>query len=121
VDDFAMDVADFLACDPSNSKCVNGRLGQGVIIFTIGMGQEFLSDNTRVRDPHNRPYGVYLLRYIANVGDDGDHTTDPCSGLYDNDEEYETSCGNYYFVEDPNKLDSAFEAIASRIFTRISQ
>ncbi|MBN2499207.1 MAG: hypothetical protein JXB38_00490 [Anaerolineales bacterium] len=116
-DDFAMDVADFLACDPHNSKCEYGRTGQGVIVFTIGMGPNFIGQT----DDNGKPYGVWLLRYIANVGDDGDPDTDPCAGLYDNDTEYKEQCGNFYFVEDPDNLSDAFEAIASRIFTRISQ
>jgi hypothetical protein len=88
-----------------------------VIIFTIGMGPNFINKV----DAAGRPYGVYLLRYIANVGDDGNPYTDPCAGLYDTEEEFKESCGNFYFVEDPNNLGDAFEAIASRIFTRISQ
>jgi hypothetical protein len=63
--------------------------------------------------------GEKLLRYIAGVGDDGDPDTpaayDPCLGVATGN-----SCGNYYFSEEGSDLMPIFEAIASRIFTRIT-
>jgi hypothetical protein len=59
--------------------------------------------------------GEQLLRYIADVGDDGDPTTAPCApaGLG-------ADCGNYYYSPTGSGLLEVFEAIASRIFTRIT-
>jgi hypothetical protein len=54
-------------------------------------------------------------RYIAAVGYDGDPTTDDCDGVGTGN-----SCGNYYFAEEGFELEAVFEAIASRIFTRIT-
>ena len=63
--------------------------------------------------------GEALLRYIAGVGDDGDPATpsaiDPCFG-----KPTAQSCGNYYFSPTGSGLLRVFEAIASRIFTRIT-
>ena len=63
--------------------------------------------------------GEELLRYIAGIGDDGNPGTppasDPCelAGIGE-------SCGNYYFSPTGAGLLEVFEAIASRIFTRIT-
>ena len=136
-DDFAMDLAEFVGCPsilPAGSNC--REAGQGAVMFTIGMGAQVSSGST---DASGRPYGVYMLRYIAEVGEDGDplDTTsagctgdctiafdgvqDSCDGLYDNQTEFETNCGNYYFAQDAQSLGPVFEAIAARIFTRIAQ
>ena len=116
-DDYARDWADFLGCpSPPNATClpttgVDG--GQGVVIFTIGLGE----DVTNYTAGGAVDQGEKLLRYIAAVGDDGDPATDPCSSAAVGDD-----CGNYYFVLDPGggQLLNVFEAIASRIFTRIT-
>ncbi len=55
-----------------------------------------------------------LLRYIAAIGDDGDPSTDPCASTSPGN-----SCGNYYYSPTGTGLIQVFEAIASRIFTRI--
>jgi hypothetical protein len=64
--------------------------------------------------------GEQLLRYIASVGDDGDPATDPCSGVPTSTLASPQSCGNYYFAPIGASLNSVFEAIASRIFTRLT-
>jgi len=117
-DDYARDWADFLGCpSPPNATCasttgVDG--GQGVVIFTIGLGEDVTN---YTEGAPNEDQGEKLLRYIAAVGDDGDPSTDPCSSAAIGDD-----CGNYYFVLDPSggQLLNVFEAIASRIFTRIT-
>jgi hypothetical protein len=121
-EDMAVDRAYFVGCpdanayDPLTTSCAGP--GQGAVIFTIGLGKE-LTENT---DCHPATYpggcqpnqGEELLRYIAAIGDDGDPSTDPCTG-----EPIGQSCGNYYYSPTGSGLIQVFEAIASRIFTRI--
>jgi Flp pilus assembly protein TadG len=114
-DDFARDMADFAGCLAVNPAASCTQPGQGAIVFTIGLGDEVLY--TYGTDPI--PHGVDLLRYVAAAGDDGDPSTDPCAGLYDNLTEFKTWCGNYYFSPTSDKLVKIFEDIASRMFTRI--
>jgi hypothetical protein len=63
--------------------------------------------------------GEKLLRYVAGVGDDGDPDTppayEPCFGIATGE-----NCGNYYFAPVGADLLEVFEAIAARIFTRIT-
>ncbi|KAA3645656.1 MAG: hypothetical protein DWQ07_12005 [Chloroflexi bacterium] len=130
-DDFAMDVAEAIGCPailPATTNCRD--IGQGAIIFTIGMGPQVSGGSV---DSSGNPFGAHMLRFIASVGEDGeplgntggnvnyDTSEDTCQGLYDNQTEYETSCGNYYFAQDATYLPPVFEAIAARIFTRIAQ
>jgi hypothetical protein len=121
-DDAARDAADFVGCpdaesfDPLLTDCTDD--GQGAVIFTIGLGD--LMINSTACDTSYDPtcesdLGEKLLRYIAAVGDDGDPGTDPCSSIA-----VGTSCGNYYFSPTGSGLLKVFEAIASRIFTRIT-
>jgi len=119
-DDFAMDVADFLACDPYAPASLCRQSGQGSIIFTIGLGNSVVGS---VDSSGWRAFGAYLLRYIANVGDDGDPDPfiDLCKDNYSNNAELSISCGNYYFIQNVNQLPAVFEAIASRIFTRLAR
>jgi hypothetical protein len=86
------------------------------VIFTIGLGDRVTNDT--VCDwgaACEGDVGEHLLRYVAAVGDDGNPITDPCStfgvGL---------DCGNYYYSPTGAGLLEVFEAIASRIFTRIT-
>ncbi len=117
-DDYARDWADFLGCpSPPNAACVPTTSpdgGQGVVVFTIGLGEDVTN---YTQGAPNEDQGEKLLRYIAAVGDDGDPSTDPCASVAVGDD-----CGNYYFVLDPSggQLINVFEAIASRIFTRIT-
>jgi hypothetical protein len=115
-DDYARDQADYLGCpNPSLGPCIATVPlgGQDAVIFSIGLG-EAVTDYTKGGAVDQ---GEQLLRYIAAVGDDGDPSTDPCAPFASGDD-----CGNYYFVLDPSggELLDVFEAIASRIFTRIT-
>ena len=122
VEDMAVNRAYFVGCpdanafDPLLTSCT--APGQGAVVFTIGLGEELIN-NTNC---HAATYpggcepnqGEELLRFIAAIGDDGDPSTDPCSG-----EPTGQSCGNYYYSPTGSGLTAVFEAIASRIFTRI--
>jgi hypothetical protein len=115
-DDYARDWADFLGCpNPPNAACTPTAPlgGQDVVIFSIGLGE----DVTSYAEGGDPDQGEKLMRYVAAVGDDGDPATDPCASTPSGDD-----CGNYYFVLDPSggQLLAVFEAIASRIFTRIT-
>jgi hypothetical protein len=112
-------MADFVGCPdaltlPQPAACAEP--GQGAVIFTIGLG-DAVTEYARGGDPDA---GEQLLRYIANAGDNGDPApaNDPCNGppAYP----VGTSCGNYYFAPEGSDLQKVFEAIASRIFTRIN-
>ena len=121
-EDWAVDRGYFVGCpdanayDPLLTSCT--AAGQGAVVFTIGLGEELIN-NTNC---HAATYpggcepnqGEELLRYIAAIGDDGDPASDPCSG-----EPIGQSCGNYYYSPTGTGLIQVFEAIASRIFTRI--
>lgn len=138
-DDFAHDMADFVACAPTYGDAaqwckdslnyINDEGGQGAIIYAIGLGR-LVVDNS-VGDPNA---GDALLRYVANVGLDGDPNpnsvvsgVDPCTGIptpanvKDNGMNDSYNCGNYYFAEFGTGLNAVFESIASRIFTRLTQ
>jgi hypothetical protein len=126
-DDMARDNADFVGCPDANAPqpadCP--APGQGAVIFTIGLG-DLVTASTGCWagygggcDPDQ---GEQLLRYVAGVGDDGDPNTsgdpdtdDPCNGA-----PVGTDCGNYYFSPTGAGLRRVFEAIASRIFTRLT-
>ncbi len=92
-DDYARDAADFLA---------NPATGQGVTIFTIGLGD--LIQNATKGDADA---GEQLLEYVARNA--GDTMT------------VQASHGEYYFSPDPAGLIAIFDAIAENIFTRISK
>ena len=115
-DDYARDNADFVGCpDPSLPQpagCSSTAPGgQGAVIFSIGLGDAVIN-YPNGGDPDQ---GEQLLRYVAAVGDDGDPLTDPCASVATG-----TTCGNYYFSPTGAGLIQVFEAIASRIFTRIT-
>jgi hypothetical protein len=107
--------ADWVGCyqAPQNTECV--RPGQGAVIFTIALG--------KFTTQHSGPYpnaGEQLLRYIANVGYNGnpslDSASDPCNGAAT-----ETDCGNYYYSKTTlAELKAVFDDIAERIFTRLT-
>ena len=89
------------------------------MIFTIGLG-ELVTNNTNCDvgtwgGSCELDVGEKLLRYLAAVGDDGNPTTDPCSTAG-----VGADCGNYYYSPTGAGLLEVFEAIASRIFTRIT-
>jgi hypothetical protein len=126
-EDFAVEQGYFVGCpeansfDPALTTCA--APGQGAVVFTIGLGDQ-MTDNKNCDDTvhsaadcvDNEDQAEKLLRYIAAIGDDGDPSTDPCSGVAKGN-----SCGNYYFSPTGSGLLKVFEAIASRIFTRITQ
>ncbi len=126
-DDFARDWADFAGL----IDVADGVPGNFIAIFTIGFGNEIANTET----------GAPLLRYIADAGDNGfidndlqqdwrdNHARDfsvnaadlgeagPCEGIVSNTE----WCGQYYYANSLSELDAVFEAIASRLFTRLSR
>jgi Flp pilus assembly protein TadG len=116
-DDFARDQGDFVSCPASGTMpACHGTKGQGAIIFAIGLGNEILALDDEA-PPDQKPYGGALLRYLAAVGDDGNSATDPCATEAD----YTKNCGNYFWAQHGTDLDKVFEAIYSRIFTRLTQ
>ncbi|MFQ5943581.1 MAG: pilus assembly protein TadG-related protein [Anaerolineales bacterium] len=102
--------------------------GQGAVIFTIGYG------DLVINSPACRPFydvqvppipcepnqGEELLRFIADIGDDNDPGTRACAGKPTSSSGSPENCGNYFFAADSSQLEKVFEAIASRIFTRIT-
>lgn len=119
-DDYARDMADYVACAPLNPAPGCANEGQGAVIFAIGLGDEVINNYAGLypEETNGIPYGANLLRYVAGVGIDGDPhpSTDPCLGESD----YTEWCGNYYFSPGGNELYKVFEDIASRIFTRLT-
>lgn len=116
-DDFARDMADLVACDAKDPATGCNQAGQGALLFSIGLGDKVID----AKDANLVPYGESMLRYAANVGEDGDPatgagSTDPCYGVTSGD-----SCGNYYYTSDSNELQAIFESIASRVFTRLAK
>jgi hypothetical protein len=121
-EDAAVDQGYFVGCpegntfDPATTSC--SAPGQGAVVFTIGLGDQMI--NNDACDLAAYPGGCEpdqaekLLRYIAAIGDDGDPSTDPCASTSPGN-----SCGNYYYSPTGTGLIQVFEAIASRIFTRI--
>lgn len=108
-DDYARDMADQASA-------------QQIAVYTIGFGPKVIGASSGRPDAGER-----LLRYIADVGDDGDLQTDPCGSAYYWDPDpvptptMGDNCGNYYYAPDAASLVDVFEDIASRIFSRITQ
>jgi hypothetical protein len=107
-DDYARDIADLAS-------------SQAIAVYTVGFGPKVISESRGRPDA-----GEQLLRYIADVGDDGDLETDPCNSadywdLDTNPLNMGEDCGNYYFAQTASDLEDVFESIASRIFSRITQ
>jgi hypothetical protein len=127
-DDAARDLADWVGCLDSNTPpaeqfggcaALAPTYGQGAVIFTIGLG-ELVTNNTNCDAPTwgascEPDVGEQLMRYVAAVGDDGNPTTDLCATAA-----VGADCGNYYYSPTGSGLLEVFEAIASRIFTRIT-
>ncbi len=113
-DDYARDQADRAA-------------GQGIAIYTIGFGQNVYAEFPTGSGQPRPDAGEQLLRYIADVGDDGRRETAPCgSNDYWPDVDNPPpppgqDCGNYYYAETADDLQAVFENIASRIFSRLTQ
>ncbi|MCZ7542595.1 MAG: pilus assembly protein TadG-related protein [Anaerolineae bacterium] len=125
-DDYARDWADSAGLSPEEG-------GDFIAIFAIGLGAEVVAGDGI------QPYhGEALLRYIADVGDNGhrDGSGDPINGVPDPDPasvaECESvphgtlggpdpSCGNYFYAPDANGLQAIFSEIASKMFTRVAR
>ncbi len=127
VDDAARDFADFIGCPDSMSPQPDAcdLPGQGAVIFTIGLGDKMINEPPSACAPFyggacDPDLGEQLMRYVAGAGDDNDPGTppsrDPC-----HNKPMGTSCGNYYFSPTGAGLMDVFEAIASRIFTRLTR
>lgn len=130
-DDAAYDAALYVGClDTPNPSVGCPDRGNGAVIFTIGLGEsmvnnqecaQYYGDNFPSRNPSCDPdLGERLLRDIAAIGDDANPSTNPCSGVPTSSKSAPKSCGNYYFSPTGVALRDVFEAIASRIFTRIT-
>jgi len=108
-DDYARDIADLAS-------------SQQIAIYTIGFGDKVINASSGRPDAGER-----LLRYIADVGDDGNLETAPCSSDFYWDDTVDPipalgeNCGNYYYAPDAAALEDVLEDIASRIFSRITQ
>lgn len=131
-EDYARDMIDIAALQVrcSDSSCLphplynpaeahntvsgNRLAGANMVVFTVGLG----SSVTTAPDYS----GARLLRYMAAVGDDGDRATDPCVATPGNPVPFDArNCGNYYYAQSPSDLIPVFEAIAERIFTRLTR
>jgi hypothetical protein len=151
-DDYARDAADQLGLDPDKYTSPLGGKPDGVLIYTIALGRNSVCSNSTTYTPpsggpatcvgSNPAYGdpdaaEQLLRYVADIGDDGDMTTGPCLGpkgtnpanwglpttplsFTSRASKLGLQCGNYYFAPDATELERIFLEIAGRIFTRIS-
>jgi Putative Flp pilus-assembly TadE/G-like len=110
VEDFARDMTDQVALlrseNPSECPTFPNSLcpGTDIAIYSV-----FLQIGDYSED------GEQMLRYMANVGTDGDRVNDPCGATPQGKD-----CGQYYFVSQTSQLVPVFEDIASRIFTRIT-
>lgn len=113
-EDYARDMADYVACAPVNPAPSCGSPGQGATIFTIGLGNQVLTPT----DSHGLPFGGSLLRYVADVGYEGipNDPNDPCVGVGN----FTTDCGNYFYAPSGSELQAIFNVIAGRIFTRLT-
>ena len=132
-EDAAVDAGLFVGCPdstlPQPAGCSAAAPGgQGAVIFTIGYGDlvidspacESFYDIQSPPIPCEPNQGEELLRFIADIGDDNDPGTRACSGKPTSSPGNPENCGNYFFAADANQLEKVFEAIASRIFTRIT-
>jgi hypothetical protein len=141
-DDYAREYGDLLGLDPN----LYPSLGSiGVEIFTISFGKSTVCSNGSYTPPSNgQPAtctnsnptygdpdaGEQLLRYIADMGDDGNLSTGPCLDTQAPFRVFETraddsgrsddaglglNCGNYYFAPDATSLPTITLDIAARI------
>jgi len=153
-DDYARDYADITGLD---SEEYTGLGATGILLYTIALGRNAvcvdpqasytapvdgsaaICTGSRV-DFGDPDAGEQLLRYIADIGDDGNPATGPCldretpfrngdptSGTFltdpsgrSDDAPLGVQCGNYYFAPDATELQRIFLEIAGRIFTRLS-
>ena len=134
-EDAAVDAGLFVGCPDATfaqpAGCAGASPGgQGAVIFTIGYGElvinspacQYFYDVQAPPIPCEPNQGEELLRYIADIGED-DTGPDPpraCEGKPTSTTANPVNCGNYFYAADANQLEKVFEAIASRIFTRIT-
>jgi hypothetical protein len=123
--------------------------GNNIVIFTIGLGSEVTENPGTLNqkgcnnvlnamdwaacNADQLPNGEQLLRYIADQGDGINKLgLDPCQRNdtpagnptvvgYRYNYPIGKSCGNYYYAQGGLDLTAVFEAIARRIFTRITR
>lgn len=102
VKDYAFDMIDEAGLLVSTNP--NEPLGEDIVMYSIAL------DAARS--------GADVLRYMANLGVDGDRDpdTDECDGVAATE-----NCGNYYYAPTAEYLDRIFESIAANIFTKISR
>jgi hypothetical protein len=100
VEDYAFDMVDRAGLLVSTNT--NEPRGEDIIMFSIGLGAASGGEN--------------LLRYMANVGDEGSRGNDQCAGI-----PTKQNCGNYYYAPSASYLAQIFENIAGRIFTKLSR
>ncbi|MGD8622401.1 MAG: VWA domain-containing protein [Anaerolineales bacterium] len=126
-EDYAVEAGYFVGCPEGISfptaTTTCSAPGQGAVVFTIGLGNKVTDDDkcdTAFYGTCEEDQGEKLLRFIAAIGDDGNPATNPCKDSSGNWLPKGTSCGNYYYSPTGSQLLPVFEAIASRIFTRIT-
>ena len=150
-EDYAYDQANYVGLSPDLSFPALGRPqgGAGILVYTIGLGKkvvctsltdsyskgppvicvpsaanQYVDPDTKI-SPHLSGYSngaESFLRYLADIGDDGDPTTTPCNSTAPADSAVQlgAQCGNYYFAPEASGLRDIFLAIAGKIFTRLS-
>jgi hypothetical protein len=100
VEDYAFDMVDAAALLYTTNP--NEPMGEDMVIYSVALGAASAQPQ--------------VLRYMANLGEDGDRANDSCTG-----QPATSNCGNYYYAPTGAYLDQIFESIASRIFTKISR
>ncbi len=106
-DDYARDMADGLAGLIS---------GEGVTIYTIGLGAQIESTNPYEVDPGEVPIGKALLTYIAECA--GEDSPDDCETPLTDPQ---LNHGQYFYAPNSDALADIFDRIAKNIATKISQ
>jgi hypothetical protein len=99
-EDYAYDMIDRVALLESANP-TEPIYGSDIAIYSIGLGYASA--------------GEHVLRYMANLGDEGSRANDQCATAAPQDH-----CGNYYYAPSESYLRQIFENIADRIYTRIS-
>jgi hypothetical protein len=108
--DYALDMVDYAALTYSANS--SEPLGNDIAIYSIGVGEK----PDIQYDLLDFKSGEYLLRYMANIGDDGARGGD-CTDLTPDG----VNCGQYYRVANGGGLTGVFNNIASRIYTKINR
>ena len=141
-DDYAREYGDLIGLDPNLYPSLGST---GIQMFTIGFGKSTVCSNGIYTPPANgqpatctgsNPVygdpdaGEQSLRYIADMGDDGNLSTGPCLDTQAPFRNFDTradpsgraddvglglNCGNYYFAPDATAITSITLDIARRI------